>query len=357
MRLGLALLVVFLVAASPAAADSILFVRDGNVWISTPDGSTERPLTAGGGFSSPSMADDGTIVALRGRSFVRLRPDGAAIGMPFDAIGGDWVVSGGPYDARVAPDGLRVAYWFTGHRRFCLPIEPGCSVQDTDVTAYGYASRVTDPLELGVVRDRRQPSWYGAGRALVFRHGAGTGETVSVNRVGRGEADDQGWFSYDDGTSLEQGQLDHGGTRLAAVAGGNQIHLFGVSQPPPALPALRCVVPGGPYASPTWSPDGTMLAWEQADGVHVAGPVPDLRQPVPDCSVIAQRRLTAGTDPYWGRADVPGATSGKPPLGKSAARKPPRAFRSLRVARRQRGKRGAAAAADLPRAGARRRCA
>ena len=57
----------------PPAADSILFVRDGNVWISTPDGSTERPLTAGGGYASPSMADDGTIVALRGNSFARLR--------------------------------------------------------------------------------------------------------------------------------------------------------------------------------------------------------------------------------------------------------------------------------------------
>jgi hypothetical protein len=227
VRLGLALLVVFLVAASPAAADSILFVRDGNVWISTPDGSTERPLTAGGGFSSPSMADDGTIVALRGRSFVRLRPDGAAIGMPLEAIGGGWVVASGPYDARVSPDGLKVAYWFTGRRRFCLPPQPACSLQDTDVSAYAIANRVTDPLELGVVRERRQPSWYGAGRALVFRHGTGTGETVSVNRGGRGEADDQGWFSYDDGTPLEQGQLDHGGTRLGAVAGGNQIHLLG----------------------------------------------------------------------------------------------------------------------------------
>jgi hypothetical protein len=79
---------VFLVAASPAAADSILFVRDGNVWLSTPDGSTERPLTTGGGFSSPSMADDGLIVALHARSLIRLRPDGAAIGTPLDAIGG-----------------------------------------------------------------------------------------------------------------------------------------------------------------------------------------------------------------------------------------------------------------------------
>jgi len=329
---------VLLALPAPAAADSILFVRDGNVWISTPDGTTERPLTAGGGFASPSMADDGTIVALRGASLVRLRPDGAAIGAPIAAVGGNWVVAKGPYDARVSPDGLRVAYWFTGRRTFCLPIEPTCTVDDRDVAAYAYATRVTDPLELGAVRERRQPSRFGSGRTLVFRHGAGTGETIAVNRVGRGESDNQGWFSYDDGTELANGQLSHAGDRLAAVAGGNEIHLFGVSQPPPALPELRCVVPGGPFADPTWSPDGSMLAWQAADGVHVAGPVPDLRAAVPDCSVIRQRRLAAGSDPYWGAADVPGASSGTPVLGAPAARRPARAFRSLRVARRQRGR-------------------
>jgi hypothetical protein len=340
VRLGLAAIIAFVLLALPsaAAAGSILFVRGGDVWISTPDGTTERPLTAGGGFSSPSMADDGTIVALHGRSLVRLRPDGAPVGMAVDAVGGDWVVAGGPYGARVSPDGDRVAYWFTGRRRFCLPIEPGCSLQDSDVTAYAYADRVTDPLELGVVRDRREPSWYGSGRALLFRHGAGLGETVSVNRVGSGESDDQGWFSYDDGTSLAQGQLDHAGDRLAAVAGGDEIHLFGIAAPPPALPALRCIVPGGPFASPTWSPDGTMLAWEQADGVHVAGPVPDLRRPVRDCSAIRERRLTDGTEPYWGAADVPGTSSGPPALGAPAARRPARAFSTLRIARRQRGR-------------------
>ena len=101
------------------------------------------------------MADDGTIVALRGRSFVRLRPDGATIGTPLDAVGGDWIVGSGPFDARVSPDGLKIAYWFTGRRRFCLPPQAGCS-QDTDVSAYAFATRVTDPLELAVMLDRRR---------------------------------------------------------------------------------------------------------------------------------------------------------------------------------------------------------
>jgi len=340
VRLGLALLTAaFLAAASPAAADSILFVRDGNVWISTPDGATERPLTSDGGYASPSIADDGTIVALRGGAFLRLRPDGSAVGAPVDAVPDNWMVASGPHDARVSPDGAKVAYWFTGRRTVCPPIEPTCPLQDTDFAAYAYTGRATDPLELGPLSGRRQPSWYGSGRALVFRRTGGSGEAVAINRVGRGSADNQGWFSYDDGTELAQGQLSRAGDRLAAVAGGGkEIHLFGVAQPPPALPALRCLVPGGPLAHPVWSPDGSMLAWQAADGIHVAGPVPDLRQPVPDCSVIRERRLAVGSEPYWGAADVPGAASGPPALGAPAARRPAPAARSLRVARRQRGR-------------------
>ncbi len=96
--------------------------------------------------------------------------------------------------------------------------------------------------------------------------------------------------------------------------------------------------PDGAAIGGDWVVSVNRVGRGEPDGVHVAGPVPDLRRPVPDCSVIAQRRLTAGTDPYRGRADVPGATSGKPWLGKPSAPKPPRAFRSLRVARQQRGK-------------------
>src|ERR671937_497835 len=58
-----------LVTAGPAAADSLVFVRDNNIWLANADGSGQFQVTLDGTpsnpYSSPSQADDGTIVALR----------------------------------------------------------------------------------------------------------------------------------------------------------------------------------------------------------------------------------------------------------------------------------------------------
>ena len=56
--------------------------------------------------------------------------------------------------------------------------------------------------------------------------------------------------------------------------------------------------------------------------------------------MIRERRLAAGSDPFWGPADVPGAPAAGPrrPAGTPVARRPGRAFRALHVARRQRGR-------------------
>ena len=45
-------------AAGPAAADSIVYVRDGNLHLTSPDGSRGYQVTYDGGYSSPSQADD-----------------------------------------------------------------------------------------------------------------------------------------------------------------------------------------------------------------------------------------------------------------------------------------------------------
>lgn len=58
-----------LATACPAAADSVVFSRDNNIWLSNSDGSGQYQVTLDGTpsspYSSPSQADDGTIVALR----------------------------------------------------------------------------------------------------------------------------------------------------------------------------------------------------------------------------------------------------------------------------------------------------
>src|SRR6476661_7389853 len=57
------------VSAGPADASSIVYTKDSNVWITTPDGSYQKAVTTDGTssnrYQSPAQADDGTIVAAR----------------------------------------------------------------------------------------------------------------------------------------------------------------------------------------------------------------------------------------------------------------------------------------------------
>ena len=114
--LPLALLLV-LATAAPAAADSLVYVKDSNVWSARPDGSEQRRLTSDGipqdPYSSPSQADDGTIVAVRGTRLYKLDPQGRPAGtlssLLTDKPGSINAV--GPFDARISPDGRTIASW------------------------------------------------------------------------------------------------------------------------------------------------------------------------------------------------------------------------------------------------------
>ncbi len=56
-----------LILPAAASADSIVYVKDADVWVASPDGSGQRQLTRDGTadhpYRSPSQADDGTVAA------------------------------------------------------------------------------------------------------------------------------------------------------------------------------------------------------------------------------------------------------------------------------------------------------
>src|SRR3954453_13038784 len=76
-----------LVIAAPASADSIVYVKDGNVWLTKPDGAKAYQVTSDGGYSEPSQADDGSIVALQGNVMVRMNRSGHQLNDPVLGMG------------------------------------------------------------------------------------------------------------------------------------------------------------------------------------------------------------------------------------------------------------------------------
>ena len=65
--LPILLLALALLLPAAAAASSIAFIKDDNIWLTSPDGSRQRQVTTDGtaakSYNWPSQADDGTILA------------------------------------------------------------------------------------------------------------------------------------------------------------------------------------------------------------------------------------------------------------------------------------------------------
>ena len=143
---GLAALALFLLP-SPAGADSISYVKGGDVWLSTSDGARQHRVTTTGGYEYASQADDGTLIALTGRRLHRLSPTGALLAdfatpVSFSS-GPNQSTFYGPFDPQISPDGTKVAYtyyWqYYGYDYSC-----SCMKQRLEGgTAYSYADRLT----------------------------------------------------------------------------------------------------------------------------------------------------------------------------------------------------------------------
>ena len=290
-------------AAAHAASDTLAYAKDGDIYVSAPDGSREARITADGGYAWPSQADDGTLVAVRQtaengrtpRRLHRFRRDGVRIGAPLETVKVDNRNFVGPLAPQVSPDGTKIAYHFfnTG------------VLSDRERTSVAYTS-VDQGTEPGVFANALggylTPSWTADGRVLVF-YGAQRTSHVGIDTLGGGYTD---WFGDPAvETLLTDGELTRQGDTLVAVGDQNDLRFYD------AHAQLRCVMTGfnGDVSEPTWSPDGRALAWEEADGIHVA----TLTDPAACASVARPLVIPGGQDPDWGPAAPPAPVAVDPP--------------------------------------------
>ena len=268
-------------AAAPAAADSLVFIRDSNVWLANPDGSGQYQVTldgtAGSAYESPSQADDGTIVAVRQppgqrTQLFRMSQSGRLLNPPINTP----APGTGAMHPKVSPNGALVAYWFE-----TLVNSPLCvfCVSLSNQALLTYSDRFTHHEAIGTPNTGGWPSWLGNDTIVL---GNGSAE-LKYYRLGMSAAAD--WFNESvfigGGAGLQtllDAEVAPTGDRLAVVRGNHQetIRILGMSGPPPgADPApLPCLYqnPTGRFVEPTWSSDGRLLAWQEDDGVWLGDP-------------------------------------------------------------------------------------
>ncbi len=338
-----------LALAAPAMADSIAYVKDGDVWLSTADGSRQYQVTFGGGYSDVTQADDGTIVALTGVRLHKLDRQGNVLA-DFDTPVSDTRQQGfkafyGPFDPALSPDGSKLAYTYyykgVSQDPSCFP--PQCvTVGWEGGTGYSHPDRQTDWAEAGLGKHSGwlHPSWIDNATTMLSHATHWPNQEVVLDTVGDGPQLLHDWFTDrtngNDGGQMAHGEMTRQRTKIAflAGAGDTQLRIYKVRQFPhggphgdwgssltdeefPYICAFYDKPAGGRFGPPTWSPDGTRLAYHDGEGVKIVT-VPDW--PGDECSSDGMspngRLLAAGaTEPDWGPADVPPARPlpGPPP--------------------------------------------
>ena len=327
------------VAAGPAAADgSLTFVKDGNVFVSAPDGSAAKQLTTDGGYESPSQADDGTVVAARqtqenGRTPRRLHRfdrDGRLLNPPTVTVPVDNSYYIGPLQPKVSPDGRYVAY----HYFYTGPLSDSPEPR----TSLAHADRDTVNGEItSTLGDYMNPSWLQDGRLTVWYANERTYNadvyTVDGNSV-------TNWFGDPDVSPLLlDGEVSADGARLAAL-GNDSLRLYDVPGGPVNAPQFRCAIADGSIKEPTWSPDGRRLAYEAPDGIHVVA-LDDLGS----CGSAARTLVVpGGADPDWGSPAPPSGSRGPETPGQPGQPTPgqPGAGAGVAIVRAPKTMRGAA---------------
>jgi WD40 repeat protein len=286
---------------APASADSIVYVKDGNVWLASGSGANQYQVTTDGTaehpYRSPSQADDGTIAAGHGDEIVRMKQNGKVLNRldpPTLMNSVSHPMDGVPVDVAISPDGTKVAYTFSGYE---CPIGASCGAR----TATGIIPSDRFAASATTTSYFHSPSWVTNSRIL---NSGGYGSHINLQDLG---TEAFNWLT-DQETDLGDAEVTRAGDKFAAVRGyGSSTHIIWErvngnvqSGPKPAdLPEGICYTNEQPgFDQPTWSPDGKQLAWAEPDGIWVHRDAEACTTPSP------LLLLPGGSEPDWGPADV-----------------------------------------------------
>jgi hypothetical protein len=340
-----------LVAAAPAAADSIAYIKDGNVWLATPDGSRQQQVTKTGNYGYVSQADDGTMAALiGGEKIQKLSRTGEVLSEISTFVSDGPGQSGpvtqfhGPFNPEISPDGTKIAFeWFnnsysSSYSSSCNSAgTPACyelsSRQGVGIT---HADRFTGFEEFGLLTGWIGPHWMSNDRLLRSNANVAINEDAVINNIGPGKGDDdmKRWF-YDDNQAagVEEVEITRDQRYAAGIAGwgSEEMRIYRVTHDPMTAPEQvlfmtwgnkenpdvvePCIHMGDPvggkFENLSFSPDGNKLAYEVGDGVWIMN-IPNISggcgaQPTENGLV-----LPGASSPHWGPADVPPASAFEP---------------------------------------------
>jgi hypothetical protein len=311
-----------LATATPAAhADSISYIKDGNVHLTTPDGTRDHQVTYDGGYSYASQADDGRIIALHGKRFQLLDQWGrvqADFSPVADGTAGTITLSG-PYDPVISPDGSKVAYGFYVQYTHGDPNcgLPGGCWEGHLYAGTGYARSTggvdwNDPA-FSPNYGWMDPAWIDNSRTLLSGPSSAYLPATGVDTLGDDKHEATKWFSDFSGNAqnMFDAEMNRQGTALATVVNttGDELRLYRVTGAPAEdNPPYRCVSApkrAGAWESPSWAPDGNRLTVSDDSGLYVIDAT-GIQGGCPDAAAMKVSTIApGGSKPDWGPADLP----------------------------------------------------
>lgn len=296
-----------LFAAPAAQAASIVFVgSDGNVQLTTPDGSRTVKVTGDASadkrYTSPTQADDGTIVVpANDKFFYILNQDGST-------KSGPWLtsinsLSTSPLSAQVTPEGSTIAYGYIFSSLFCCSTYARVTFQTTS----GPGSDCGSPWVCH--SDYSSPRWI-PGTPYAGMIALGGLDQIAVQQesglqpwLSSGGLDFESFDVARDGSQRVLLATTPDGTAAEGAHEAGTLVLWQNSGAPPAGGNEVCSVAlGDDTTDVRWSPDTRTITWDDAQGVWVS--------PAPTgsgtCSVSPRLIVPGAKDPDFGPKDVPG---------------------------------------------------